>query len=88
MNVKKTRIMRQPNRQMVTGLLVNDQVRLTRRDLKRIRSFLHHCETRGFEEVSKEIGKDAWSVARGYYAYVHMVMPQTAALLRERHSWL
>ena len=87
-NVKKTRIMRQPNRQMVTGLMVNDEVRLTRRDLKRIRSFLHHCETRGFEEVSNEIGKDARSVARGYYAYVHMVMPQTAALLRERHSWL
>lgn len=87
-NDRKTRIMRSPNRQTVTGLLVNDQVRLTRQDLRRIRAFLHRCETRGVEAVSQETGKDAVAVARGYYAYVHMVMPVAAARMRQQHPWI
>lgn len=87
-NAEKTRIMRSPNRQMVTGLLVNDQVRLTRRDLRRIRSFLHHCDVDGVDQVSVRIGKDARAVARGYYAYVHMVSPTVARRLREHHPWV
>lgn len=50
-NRRKTRIMRVPNRQIVTGLLVNDGVRLTRADLRRIRAFLHRCETSGLDTV-------------------------------------
>lgn len=87
-NTEKTRIMRSPNRQTVTGLLVNDEVSLTRRDLRRIRSFLHHCETEGIDQVSARIGKDARAVARGYISFVHMVSPATADRLRLLHRWI
>ena len=87
-NRRKTRIMRSPNRQLVTGLLVSDGVRLTRKDLRRIRAFLHRCHAVGLATVSEQIGKDARSVASGYHAYVHMVMPEAAARLRRDHPWL
>jgi RNA-directed DNA polymerase len=87
-NPEKTRTMRSPNRQLVTSLIVNDDVRLTRSDLRRIRAFLHRCETRGIDNVSLEIGKDARAVARGYFAYIFMVRPITALKLAERHPWI
>jgi RNA-directed DNA polymerase len=87
-NGEKTRVMRAPNRQTVTGLLVNRDVGLTRRDQRRIRAFLHKCTCQGLEVVSAEIGKDAESVARGYLAYVQMVSVETAEKLRSRCPWL
>lgn len=87
-NRQKTRTMRRPNRQLVTGLLVNDGVRLTRKDLRRVRAFLHHCEKRGLEAVSAEIGKDAAAVAKGYFAYIYMVTPSAALKLAEKHPWI
>jgi retron-type reverse transcriptase len=88
-NNEKTRIMRNPRRQTVTGLVVNDgKVRLSRKDLRRIRAFLHKCETQGLEQTSKEIGKDAMSVAKGYFAYAFMVNPEAAIALTKKHQWL
>lgn len=87
-NQRKTRIMRVPNRQLVTGLLVNDGVRLTRTDLRRVRAFLHRCETSGLENVSAEIGKDARAVAHGYFAYIFMITPGVAMKLLEKHPWI
>ena len=87
-NQKKTRIMRKSNRQIVTGLLVNDEVRLTKRDLHRFRAFLHNCKTKGTEKVSNEIGKDAISFARGFMAYVNMISPSEANKFIEKNSWL
>ena len=87
-NPDKTRVMRSPNRQAVTGLIVNDGVTLSRRDRRRIRAFLHRCETQGLDQVSAELGKDARSVARGYYAWVHMVSPESADALRRKHPWV
>lgn len=87
-NEAKTRIMRSPNRQTVTGLLVNDAVRLTRKDLRRIRAFLHRCRVNGTDAVSAEIGRNARAVAAGYLAYVQMVMPDTAARMRAENTWI
>lgn len=87
-NHRKTRIMRVPNRQLVTGLLVNNGVRLTRSDLRRIRAFLHRCETRGLDAVSAELGKDARAVAHGYFAYIFMITPGVAMKLLEKHPWI
>ena len=77
-NEDKTRVMRAPNRQTVTGLLVNDGVTLTRKDRRRVRAFLHRCSTQGFDKVSDEIGKDAEAVARGFASYAQMVNPLAA----------
>ena len=87
-NAEKTAVMRAPGRQVVTGLLVGDEIRLSRRDLRRLRAFLHRCDKDGLETVSREIGKDALSVAHGYLAYVTMIMPDHAAGLKQRHGWL
>lgn len=87
-NPRKTRIMRVPNRQLVTGLMVNHGVRLTRKDLRRIRAFLHRCERSGLDTVSAELGKDARAVAQGYFAYVYMVTPSAAMKLLEKHPWI
>ena len=85
---RKTRIMRSPNRQLVTGLLVNDGVRLTRKDLRKVRAFLHRCETQGLDAVSAELGKDARAVAHGYFAYIFMITPGVAMRLLEKHPWI
>jgi len=87
-NKKKTRVMRQPHRQMVTGLVVNKDVRISRRDIRRFRAFFHRCSTQGLDEVSKELEKDAMTVARGYMAYVHMISPATAQKFYRQHPWI
>ena len=87
-NNNKTRIMRSPHRQMVTGLLVNEEVRLSRKDLRRLRAFLHRCSKKGIDTVSQEIGKDALSVAKGHIAYVQMVSPSTAEKLLQKYHWV
>ena len=88
-NPEKTRVMRSPHRQTVTGIVVNDgNLRLSRRDMKRIRAFLHQCEAKGIDQVSKEKGKDAKAVAKGYFAYVFMVNPAAALSLAKKHPWV
>jgi retron-type reverse transcriptase len=88
LNETKTAVMRRPNRQIVTGLLVGERVRLSRKDLRRLRAFLHRCARDGIEAVSKEIGKNALAVARGHLAYLSMIMPRYATNLRYENTWL
>jgi RNA-directed DNA polymerase len=69
--------------------VVNDgRVRLSKRDMRRLRAFLHKCRTRGAEAVSQEIGKDAVAVAKGHVAYVHMISPSAAARIRAENPWI
>jgi hypothetical protein len=63
-------------------------VRLSRRDLRRFRAFLHHCETEGMDAVSARLGKSAQAYARGYHAYIRMVSPAKAVQLAAAHPWL
>ena len=63
-NADKTAIMRPHRRQSVTGLVVNqaagaNEVRVSRRDLRKFRAFLHRYETLGREALSDQIGQDA-----------------------------
>ena len=87
-NAKKTRVMRAPHRQTVTGLLVNAGVKLTRQDMRRIRAFLHQCEVKGLPAVSEALGRNARAMATGYLAYIHMIDPEAAEQLRDRHPWI
>jgi len=87
-NQSKTRLMRAPNRQTVTGLVVNNEVTLSRRDLKRMRAFFHKCSSKGLDFMSEKIGKDALSVARGYISYLEMVSPTIAKKFRVTNSWI
>lgn len=87
-NEAKTRVMRAPNRQMVTGLMVGDSVRVTRQMKRRIRAFLHQCERDGLEETSNRIDKDAKSVALGLVAFLNMVEPVAATAFKDKYEWL
>jgi hypothetical protein len=87
-NSNKTAVMRAPNRQMITGLVVGSHIRVSRKDIRRIRAFLHRCTVSGMDRVSSEIGKDALSVARGHMAYLHMIMPAKVHQFRRQFPWL
>lgn len=92
-NSEKTAIMRPHRRQSVTGLVVNaaqnaPEARVSRRDLRRFRAFLHRYETLGREALSDEIGQDALSYARGYLSFIHMTNAAQAAKIRDAHRWL
>jgi len=89
-NPDKVAILRRGARQSVTGLVVNngDGPRVSRRDLKRFRAVLHDIETNGAQAVSEKMGQSAQSYARGYLSFIHMISPEIAAKLREKHVWL
>lgn len=92
-NEKKLDIMRRGGRQSVTGLVINalnhdGTPRLSRRDLRRFRAFLHDYEKRGREALTLDKGQDALSYARGYLSYIHMVNPAQASRLLAAHPWL
>lgn len=84
----KTRIMRAPRRQSVTGLLVGDQVRIPKATIKNMRALFHNIESKGAEAVSEEIKKNALNVAHGYWAYLYMVNPKQADKYLKKHKWL
>ena len=48
-NAPKTRVLRQSDRQIVTGIVVNDGLNVTRRYLRSLRAILHNIEKDGIE---------------------------------------
>jgi hypothetical protein len=87
-NMKKTRVMRSPRRQSVTGLVVGSEVRIPKKTIKRIRALFHNIETKGAEVVTEQLGKNALNVAHGFWSYMHMVDPDLAAQYLNKHPWL
>jgi retron-type reverse transcriptase len=95
-NDDKTAILRPRGRQTVTGLVVNAQntpedqgaPRVSRRDIRNFRAFLHQYERLGREAMTEKLEQDALSYARGYLSFIHMVSPQQAATIQEKHPWL
>ena len=85
---EKTRIMRSPRRQSVTGLIVGDEVRIPKATIKKMRALFHNIEIKGKDVVTEELGKDALHVAHGYWAYLHMVTPTLANKYLKKHKWL
>ena len=88
LNEEKTKVMRPQHRQVVTGVVVNEEPHLSRRDLRKFRAFLHHCETEGLLTMSEKIGKDALQYAGGYLAYLAMVCPEQASSIQSRYPWV
>jgi retron-type reverse transcriptase len=71
-------------RQEVTGLVVNDQLGVDRRTLKRFRAFLFQLEKDGPAGKHWGASGDPIAAAIGFANYLHMVMPERAAGLKER----
>ncbi len=82
-NHDKTAIMRRGGRQVVTGLVVNDVPKVSRRDTRRFRAIAHKCRTDGYVVVSESLGCDARSYLKGYLSFVNMVN-EVQALRLER----
>jgi RNA-directed DNA polymerase len=85
---QKTRIMRSPMRQTVTGLVVGDSVRIPKASIKKVRALFHRIEKLGEEAVSSELGANAINVAQGYWSYFHMVDPELAKKYMAKYPWL
>jgi retron-type reverse transcriptase len=85
---QKTRIMRAPMRQTVTGLVVGDAVRIPKATIKKVRALFHSIEKLGEEAVSAKIGSNAINVAHGYWSYFHMVDPDLAKKYLSKYPWL
>jgi retron-type reverse transcriptase len=79
----KFRVIRSSQRQVVTGIVVNDALRVPRSERRRFRAILHNCKTHGIESQARG-RKDFVGWLRGYASYIHMVHPEEGAdLLRE-----
>ena len=85
----KTMVMRGHQRQTVTGVVVNNnEIRISRRDIRNFRAFLHQYEQNGKEAMTQKLGKDATAYGRGYLAFVHMINPAQAEKFKEKYGWL
>ena len=97
-NQGKFRVIRDSQRQMVTGIVVNDAVRVPRELRRELRAILHNCEANGVETEAKKwakkrkkeepgfAGKAAAFAGylRGIAAYLNMVQPEQGAEMLRR----
>lgn len=73
-NEAKFRVLRSSQRQMVTGLVVNEQLHVTRELRRKLRNILHNCKMHGV--ASQARGRENFlDWLRGQASYVHMVQP-------------
>lgn len=97
-NESKTSIKRRSNRQVVTGLVVNDGLpRVSRRDIRSFRAFLHQLRNHGTDLTWERLNRDAPTTKRerepctyasGYLAYVFSVNKEQARTILRQHPWL
>jgi retron-type reverse transcriptase len=80
-NSEKTRIARKGRRQQVTGVTVNAQLGLSRRERRRLRAMIHQL---GKERAAGVANPDRAASLRGKLAYLAMLNPGQAAALRQR----
>lgn len=86
-NQHKFRVIRRSQRQVVTGIVVNDTLRVPRDDRRRFRAILHNCAKLGVESQAR--GNPRFKeYLRGFASYLHMVHPEEGAELLEQVSVL
>jgi retron-type reverse transcriptase len=81
----KFRVIRSSQRQVVTGVVVNEALRVPRPERRKFRAVLHNCRAHGLDSQAAKLGtKDVAGWLRGYASYIHMVHPEEGAeLLRQ-----
>lgn len=78
----KTRIMRQANRQEVTGVTVNQRPTISRREVRHLRAILHNAARHGLESQNRVAHPNFAAYLRGKVEFVCMVDPRRGPLLR------
>jgi retron-type reverse transcriptase len=87
-NQAKFRVIRASQRQVVTGIVVNDELRVPREERRRFRALLHNCRRDGLASQARG-REDLGAYLRGFASYVHMVDPDEGAeLLRQVNEML
>ncbi len=88
-NQEKFRVIRNSQRQVVTGIVVNEALRVPRELRRELRAILHNCDKTGIATQAEQHPDFKGNVGafsqylRGIAAYLNMVQPeQGAALLR------
>ena len=81
---QKTRVLRRGRRQEVTGLVVNDQVSVSRRTLRRFRATLFQIERDGPAGKRWGNGGNILDSIEGFANFVAMVDPEKGAALQRR----
>jgi len=87
-NQDKFRVIRDSQRQVVTGIVVNEALRIPRELRRRYRAILHNCQRNGVDAEAR--GNPRFKeYLRGFAAYLNMVQPQDGpALLRRVNELL
>jgi RNA-directed DNA polymerase len=80
LNAAKTRLRCRSSRQVVTGVVVNDVLGLSRQERRRLRAAIHQLP----REMDPALRQKALARIRGKLAYLHMLNPGQAAILSER----
>jgi len=71
----KFRVIRNSQQQRVTGVVVNEVLRVPRQERRRFRAVLHNCRKHGVDSQAR--GHRAFAeYLRGFASYVHMVHPE------------
>jgi RNA-directed DNA polymerase len=82
-NQEKFRVIRASQRQQVTGVVVNDCLRVPRTERRKFRAILHNCQKHGIESQAR--GRtDMVGYLRGYASYINMIHPQEGQELLAR----
>lgn len=83
LNGRKFRVVRASQRQIVTGVVVNDVPRVAREDRRRLRAILHNCRKHGVESQSGGRA-DFGASLLGWASWVNAIDPEEGRkLLRE-----
>lgn len=80
-NPKKTRVLRQNTRQMVTGLVVNEKPGVSRKEVRRLRAILHRAKKEGLNAQNRRARPNFREWLRGKIAYVAMSRPEVGQKL-------
>lgn len=82
-NKKKTRIMRKGRRQKVTGVIVNKQTNLSRRDFDLLKAILHNCIKKGPSTQNRSNHPNFREHLRGRIAHALHIGPERGAKLKK-----
>jgi len=89
-NFRKTRVMTAADRQQVAGVVVNDKLTVSRREVDRLRAILHNCLRDGPEAQNRGAHPDFRAHLRGRIGWVASVDPAKGARLQalfDRVRW-
>jgi RNA-directed DNA polymerase len=89
-NKKKRRVLRRHQRQIVTGVVINDRPNVCRADYDRLKAILHNCVTHGPATQNLQAHPNFAAHLRGRVAHVQQLNPTRGAkllALYERIEW-